>query len=268
MPKRPKESRERWDKQKSKKPLKNIHKTLKDLPSKVSTDYRKKKKAKATVKTALPLLDISKRVPIKPGIQLGKEFRVEDGIRNAPSRWDEHGKFESILERNSVKFVEKLKTFPITISKDYPYGARPHFNGVYLIYYTGQTSLYEGLVSPSQFQPIYVGKSGSDVLNRLKDHLKKVEKSKDLEVTDFVVRIMTVDIEFYECTIEQKLIKYYDPLWNNKEVKFSFGNGKDPKNNWYKYHVSKVKSKREEMIKSVENYTGLQQAFIITISWT
>ena len=79
-------------------------------------------------------------------------------------------------------------------------------------------------------------------------------RAKDLEVTDFVVRFMIMDIKCYATTIEATLIDHYKPLWNIKLVKFSFGNAKDPNNNWYAYHVAKVKYRRREMIKRVRNY--------------
>ena len=200
----------------------------------------------------LSCLDISKRISIKLGIKKGKMIHVEEEIHKEFKRRKKDDKFESTLQKVAVTFVEKLNIFPIITREDYP-GEHPHFAGVYLIYYVGQTSLYGKLAGSSQV-PIYVGKSNNDILDRLFDHRRKIVGAKDLEVTDFVVRFMTLDIENYASSIEEMLIDHYDPLWNNKTVKFSFGNAKDPDNNWYAYHVAKVKCRRREMMKRVRVY--------------
>ena len=305
-------NRDRWNKQRSKILLQDIHKNSNNLASKVSTAYGEAEMAlKAKVTADLPLLPkcwkykdseihrkikeiyslcevfesnetlatscntyvrtvlsdrkllesagfdsilsclaISKRISIKLGIEQGRELEVEREIREANETQNE---FKSILEKKAVTFVEESNIFPITIGKDYP-GARPRFDGVYLIYYVGQTSPYGDRVKPSQVQPIYVGKSNTDILGRLDDHLLKITRAKDLKVTDFVVRFMRMDIKIYVRAIEDALIEYYDPLWNNKSVKFSFGNAKDPNNNWYAYHVDKVKRLRREMMKRIRVY--------------
>ena len=198
----------------------------------------------------LRCLDISKSISIKLEIEQGRELEVEREIREANETQNE---FESILQEKAVTFVEESNIFPITISKDYP-GARPRFDGVYLIYYVGQTSPYGDQVKPSQVQPIYVGKSDNDILGRLDDHLLKIKRAKDLKVTDFVVRFMRMDTKAYVNAIEVSLIAYYNPLWNNKKVKFSFGNAKDPNNNWYAYHIDMVKCRRREMMKRIRVY--------------
>ena len=195
----------------------------------------------------LRCLDISKRISIKLEIEQGRELEVEREIRDPNETQNE---FTSILQKKAVTFVEESNIFPITIGKDYP-GARPCFDGVYLIYYVGQTSPYGDRVKPSQVQPIYVGKSNTDILRRLDDHLSKIEPAKDLKVTDFVVRFMRTDIKIYVRAIEDALIEYYNPLWNKNSVKFSFGNARDPDNNWYAYHIGMVKCRRREMMKRI-----------------
>ena len=204
----------------------------------------------------LSCLDISKRISIKLGIEQGEKINVEEEMFEEAKRWKKDGKFTSILQKVAVTFVEKLNIFPIITREDYP-GTRPQFAGVYLIYYVGQTSLYGKLAGSSQV-PIYVGKSDNDILARLNDHRRKIVGAMDLEVTDFVVRFMIMDIEDYAFSIEAMLIQYYNPLWNNKSVKFSFGNAKDPNNNWYAYHVAKVKCRRREMMKRVRVYKKRQ----------
>ena len=309
--------RDRWNKQRSKIFLEDIHKNSNNLASKVSTAYSETEmalKARVTaglsslpncwkyddsgihrkiqeiyslcevfesnetlatscnmyVRTVLSdrkllesagfdsilrCLDISKRISIKLEIEQGRELEVEREIREANETQNE---FQFFLQEKAVTFVEESNIFPITISKDYP-GARPRFDGVYLIYYVGQTSPYGDRVKPSQVQPIYIGKSDNDILGRLDDHLLKITRAKDLKVTDFVVRFMRMDNKIYVASIEATLIEYYDPLWNNKSVRFSFGNAKDPNNNWYAYHVDKVKCLRREMMKRIRVYNKKHQ---------
>ena len=206
--------------------------------SKVSTNYSKEGEAsKAAVEVALPS-------PPEPTL------KVEDALRQIMNKNDE-GK--CTLQRVALEFVENLSILPLTICSDY-LGKYSSFPGVYLIYYIGETNLYGGLVRPSQDKPIYVGKSVADIFSRLRDHRRKMARAKDLEVTDFVVRFMNVDPKFYAPSIEAVLVNHYDPLWNNKTVHLSFGNTKDPKNNWYLYHVAMVKYKRKEIIERVRDF--------------
>lgn len=198
----------------------------------------------------LSCLDISKRIFITLGIKQERKLEVEREIREAI---EPQNKFSCFLQEKAVTFVEKLNIFPITISKDYS-GAHPRFDGVYLIYYVGQTSPYGDRVKPSQVQPIYVGKSKRDILGRLDDHRSKIARAKDLKVTDFVVRFMRMDDKTYVSSIEDTLIEYYNPLWNDPTVKFSFGNSDDEDNNWNKYHVAKDEDTRKDMIKRVRKY--------------
>ena len=60
-----------------------------------------------------------------------------------------------------------------------------------------------------------------------------------MELSDFVVRFMIVDIEHYACRIESMLIEYFCPVWNSETVKLSFGNAVDSNNDWHKYHIKK-----------------------------
>ena len=237
---------ERWGKQKFKEcpesapissaPISNV--------SKVSTDYSKKEEvSKATVEAALHSL-------------FDRKLNVEDELLQKSSGND---KYTCILQEIAVKFVENSPTFPLTIGNGC-LGKCTNFPGVYLIYYIGKTSLYEDLVSSSRDQPIYVGMSESDILVRLNHHYDKVAESYDLKEKDFVVRVLIVDVEYYAPCIEGMLIEYYNPLWNDPTVKFSFGNPDDPDdpddedNNWNKYHVAKDADTRKDMIKRVRNY--------------
>ena len=88
------------------------------------------------------------------------------------------------LMQVAVEFVGRLPISPLTTSIDYLRGFLP-YPGVYLIYYVGTTSLYGNLVNPSQGRPIYIGMSRTDILDRLKNHRKKVEDAEDLDVRNF-----------------------------------------------------------------------------------
>ena len=143
------------------------------------------------------------------------------------------------MSQIAVDFVGRLPISPLTTSIDYLRRFLP-CPGVYLIYYVGETSLYGNLVKPSESRPIYVGMSTSNILhilNRLRDHSTKVVDAKDLELRNFVVRFLIVDIEHYAPSIERALIEFYNLLWNDKKVKFNFGNAKSDDNNWKKYHA-------------------------------
>ena len=163
---------------------------------------------------------------------------------------NENDKYTCILQKIAVEFAENMLILSLTSSNDCLGKCSP-FTGVYLIYYVGETSLYGDLVSSSQKQPIFVGRSQRNILKRLKDHHSKVASAEDLEVEDFAVRYMIVDIESYVHSIEGVLIEYYTPLWNDPRLQFSFGNATDENNNWIRYHVTKDEYTRREMIKRV-----------------
>ena len=124
-----------------------------------------------------------------------------------------------------------------------------------MIYYVGETSLYGNSVKPSESRPIYVGMSSCNVLDRLRHHSGKVGDAKDLELRNFAVRFLIVDIEHYAPSIERVLIEYYNPLWNNdKNINFSFGNADAENNNWRKYHVDQNENTITDMIGIVRKF--------------
>ena len=234
----PEELQERLGKQQFQECPESVYHIPNGLVSTVSTDYSKKEEvSKATVET--PLSSLWER-----------RLNVEDELLQKSNGNDE---YTCILQEIAVKFVENSPTFPLTISNDY-LGKCTNFPGVYLIYYIGKTSLYEELVSSSRDQPIYVGMSESDILVRLNHYYDKVAESYDLKEKDFVVRVLIVDVEYYAPCIEGMLIEYYNPLWNDSTVQFSFGNSDDEDNNWNKYHVAKDEDTRKDMIKRVKKY--------------
>lgn len=206
----------------------------------------------ATFASIQHCLDISTRVFIELGIEQELKLMVEDKLRQELREWNEGDEINCCLQRIALEFSEPLPIFPITTFKNFP--QRPHFAGVYLIYYVGETSLYGDLVNHSLDQPIYIGESEGDMLNRLSVHCRKLEDAGDLDETDFIVRFMSLDNKFYARGIEMALQDYHKPLWNDKSVQFSFGNGGDPNNNWYKYHISMDRCTIEEAINRVKDY--------------
>lgn len=159
-----------------------------------------------------------------------------------------------LLQKIAVEFAGMLPISSFTRSINYLGEFLPS-PGVYLIYYVGQTSLYGTSVNGSPDRPIYVGMSVKNILSRLKYHRKKIRGAKGLQLGDFRVRFMIVDINHYAPSIEGLLIEFHNPLWNDKEIGFNFGNAKDDKNNWKKYHDIQDESTIKNMIELVKkNY--------------
>lgn len=184
-----------------------------------------------------------------------RKLNAEDVIRQSNG----NVRYTSLLQGAAVELAERLPPLSLTTSINYLTRCQ-QFSGVYMIYYVGETLLYGDLVSSSQVQPIYVGMSRTDILSRLKEHNRKVERAKDLVLEDFAVQFIIVDINHYASTIEEMLIEYYSPLWNhNKIVAFSFGNAGDENNNWKKYHVDQDKHTIKYMIKCVRRYNRDRQ---------
>ena len=180
-----------------------------------------------------------------------RTLNVEDALRRERDGYDG---YTCLLQKIAVEFVEGLPSLPLTRSIDY-LGRCPHIPGVYLIYYVGEILLYGGLVSPSLDQPIYIGLSLKNFLNRLRVQRSKIKRAKDLKLEDFVVRFIIVN--FYELSAKEALMTYFNPLWCNRKVGFSFGSAIASKfeNKWNKYHVSRSRGSRREMIRSVRvNY--------------
>ena len=180
-----------------------------------------------------------------------RKLNVEDALRRKRNKND---RYRCLLSQIAVEFVGRLPISPLTTSIDDLRRFLP-CPGVYLIYYVGETSLYGNLVKPSESRPIYVGMSRSNILDRLRDHSRKVVDAEDLELRNFAVRFLIVDIEHFAPSIEGALIEFYNPLWNDKKVKFNFGNAESDDNNWKKYHAIQDESTIANMIKLVrENY--------------
>ena len=199
-------------------------------------------------------------------MEAAHHLAVEDAIRQeSGKKKNVDDKYKYMLQEISVKFVEKLPLFPLPESGDID--KRFQCPGIYLIYYVGakEKPLYGGQVSSSEDQPIYVGMSTVSAFTRLNIHRGRLEKAKDLQVQDFKVRFMSLDIEHYAPCIEGMLIEYYSPLWNDKAVKLSFGNANDESNNWYKYHVNKDDKTIENIVENVESFQLSQKTQRLTL---
>ena len=161
---------------------------------------------------------------------------VEDELRRNRDRNDN---YSCILEEIAMESAVRFPILPLIESIAYLGDCSP-FPGVYLIYYVGKTLLYGGQVGSSPDEPIYVGMSKSNILNRLKDCRRKISKANDeFKFEDFEVRIIIVDINHYALAIENALLKLYSPLWNDEEVAFCFGNADGDSNNWNRYHLQR-----------------------------
>lgn len=113
--------------------------------------------------------------------------------------------------------------------------------GIYALYYSGDFSAYKPITvknkgrNPSQ--PIYVGKAipsggrkggvnpegtaGKALYKRLNDHIKSIQATKNLDITDFSCRYLVVD-DIWIPLGESLLISKFSPLWN--VVVDGFGN--------------------------------------------
>ena len=104
--------------------------------------------------------------------------------------------------------------------------------GVYLLYYTGSTSIYSAITkrnAGSKFEcPIYVGKAdpkgtrkgggldatpGAALYDRLKNHADRIRATRNLNVGDFYFRFVVLDHVWIRLG-EAGLIEHYQPLWN------------------------------------------------------
>ena len=183
-------------------------------------------------------LNISKHLLSEPELKK-QTLNVEDTLtefRKPEGASSGRGKY--ILQGISLEFMNKLYIYPL----DSQMSTFPKRPGVYFIYYVGKTrELYQGSqVFSSTDLPVYIGKSETSICIRLIDHHGKIKKAKDLNLSDFVVRFMIVDIKYYAPCIEGMLIEHFNPVWNSEAVGFSFGNGNSADNTWNKYHIQQL----------------------------
>lgn len=119
----------------------------------------------------------------------------------------------------------------------HPLDMLPEFTGagIYAIYYRGEFPAYAEIAKrnkPSKFgAPIYVGKavpagarkggeiasdttSGKFLYSRLKEHAESIRAVKNLDITDFFCRHLTVD-DIWIPLGESLLIARFSPVWNS-----------------------------------------------------
>lgn len=165
-----------------------------------------------------------------------------------------------VLQQTALNFMDKLYIYPLT-------SKFPELPGVYFIYHVGKTQLYEGSqVFPSIRWPVYVGMSQTSIADRLEEHRDKIVDASEqeqstasqqtegmkLELSDFMVRFMIVDIKHYVRCIESMLIEYFSPVWNSEAMAFSFGNVKGPENLWRKFHIDKEQKTIESVLRELK----------------
>jgi len=115
--------------------------------------------------------------------------------------------------------------------------------GIYAIYYTGDFSQYsrlavQGCPPNEESTPIYVGKAipsggrkgvidpeasgkGKKLFGRLNEHKRSIERTNNLDITDFYCRYLVVD-DVWIPLGESLIIQKFRPLWN--VVVEGFGN--------------------------------------------
>lgn len=106
-------------------------------------------------------------------------------------------------------------------------------SGVYAIYYTGKSDIYNEIAQINRIAynlPIYVGKAipvggrrgmGSEketnsLFKRLNEHSKSIKEASNLQIEDFQCRFIIIPHEEDALIppIESAIIKQYNPLWN------------------------------------------------------
>lgn len=148
---------------------------------------------------------------------------------------------------------EFLSSIEIWLKLDGHFPPQP---GVYFLYYIGEEELYPGsFVIGSSHDPVYVGMSASKISTRMADHKAKIGMAKNLDVADFAVKVMFVDIRHYAPCIEGMFIEHFDPVWNRETLGISFGSRVSSL--WRKYHVDEDLDVSKDM-KQKLNISGSQ----------
>jgi hypothetical protein len=113
--------------------------------------------------------------------------------------------------------------------------------GVYALYYFGKFAPYARLSTLNHdecIRPIYVGKAvppgwrqacntvvnAASLQQRLREHARNIDLTKNLKVSDFACRFMIMEGQESNLisTVESELIRRFTPLWNS--VVDGFGN--------------------------------------------
>ena len=146
----------------------------------------------------------------------------------------------SLLLKAAKEFLSGIK---IWLKLDEHFPPQP---GVYFLYYIGEKELYPGsFVIGSPHVPVYVGMSASKISTRMADHNAKIGRAKNLDVADFAVKVIFVDIRHYAPCIEGMFIEHFDPVWNRETLGISFGSRESSL--WRKYHVDEDLDVSKEM---------------------
>lgn len=88
-------------------------------------------------------------------------------------------------------------------------------------------------------------RSASKISTRMADHKAKIGMAKNLDVADFAVKVIFVDIRHYAPCIEGMFIEHFDPVWNRETLGISFGSRVSSL--WRKYHVDEDLDVSKEM---------------------
>ena len=119
----------------------------------------------------------------------------------------------------------------LVASNPVPLGDIPQFPGcgIYALYYTGDSELYEPISSLELQVPIYVGKAdpsgsrkggevhraweGFRLRDRLNKHARTIEAAKNLDLIDFQARYLPAD-DLFTPMAERLMISELKPVWN------------------------------------------------------
>ncbi|KHS93964.1 restriction endonuclease [Pectobacterium brasiliense] len=142
------------------------------------------------------------------------------------------------LLKDAIRFFNGTPVHSLPPPQPFP-GA-----GVYALYYTGHSPLYEAYSQINRFAynlPLYVGKAvpagwrqsrisdsttraRSELSFRIREHSRNIAKASNLKLEDFTCRFVIFEAAGSDMisTVEAALIKLHKPLWNT--VVDGFGN--------------------------------------------
>ena len=153
---------------------------------------------------------------------------------------------EHLYQSNAFEEIIKdtIRFFNGTPVVELPPETRFEGTGVYAIYYIGQNSLYQSLVTKNRINfsvPIYVGKAvprgwrqarteskstkkSYELNGRLREHSRSIQQTETLENSAFHCRFMILENAESNLigTVEAALIRLYQPIWNT--IIDGFGN--------------------------------------------
>lgn len=141
-----------------------------------------------------------------------------------------------------IRIVDQAFTFFVN-SPIHPLPPSNSFEGagVYALYYVGDFEAYSAIADSNRNgfdKPIYAGKAvltgwrqgrktdviSSNLFNRLREHSKTIQSTKNLNLADFQCRFMILEGQESNLisTVESELIRRFTPLWNS--IIDGFGN--------------------------------------------